>query len=121
MSFSYHSDYPMVYDIEYYFTTSSFANRELDETILKFTSGVKEIEWAIIRYSTSPEIVNNVLQVSIFKDSSNYWCLRIKGMDDNLYSSSQRWIIRMRLPQRQHPLLRLLHLQLQRVARSHQL
>ena len=86
----------MVYDIEYYFTTSSFANRELDETILKFTSGVKEIEWAIIRYSTSPEIVNNVLQVSIFKDSSDYWCLRIKGMDDNLYSSSQRWIIRMR-------------------------
>ena len=95
-SYSYHSHYPMVYDIEYSFSTSSFANRELDETILKFTSGVREIEWANIRYSTSPEIVNNVLEITIFKDNSNYWCLRIKGMDDGLYSSSQRWIIRMR-------------------------
>ena len=44
----------------------------------------------------SGEVEYLMMAHSIFKDSSNYWCLRIKGMDDNLYSSSQRWIIRMR-------------------------
>ena len=56
---------------------------------------MREIEWAIIRYN-SDDVLNNLLQMNIFRDSSNYWCLRITGMDDNIYSSSQPWTIRMR-------------------------
>lgn len=86
----------MTYDISYTFTVSSFTNRELDYTLLRFTSGIQSIERAYIRYSASPYIVNPVLQVKILKDSSNYWCLKITGMKDSTYSSSRSWIIRMR-------------------------
>ena len=40
--------------------------------------------------------MNPVLSVVIFKKSNNNWCLRISGMDDNVYSTSYKWIIRMR-------------------------
>ena len=93
-SYSYHSDYPMTYDIAYTFSRSSFPNRELDYTILKFTGGIRKIEEAYIRYGSSPYLVNTVIDVKIFKDGSNYWCLKIAGMDDSLYASS--WYIRMR-------------------------
>ena len=75
---------------------NSFNNRKIDQTILKFTGGVKSIEDVYVRYTQSPYVVNTLLQVNIFRDSSNYWCLRISGMDDNNYSTSQRWILRMR-------------------------
>lgn len=86
----------MTYDIEYFLYVNSLNNRKVDQTILKFTSGVSSIEEAYVRYTQSPYIVNPLLQIQIFRDSSNYWCLRISGMDDNLYSTSYRWIIRMR-------------------------
>lgn len=86
----------MTYDISYTFSVSSFNNRELDYTLLKFTNGVQSIERAYIRYSASPYIVNPVLQVKILKDSSNYWCLKITGMKDNAYNSAYSWIVRMR-------------------------
>ena len=86
----------MTYDIEYTFDKSSFANRQLDKTILKFTAGVASIEEAYVRYQLSPYIVNPLLDIKIFKDGSNYWCLKISGMDDNVYSTSYRWYVRMR-------------------------
>lgn len=86
----------MTYDIGYSFSLSSFANRFLDYTILKFTAGVSSIEKAYIRYSVSTGIVNPVLDVKIFRDSSNYWCLKITGMNENVYSSIYNWYIRMR-------------------------
>ena len=95
-SYDYHQNYPMTYDIEYTFDKSSFANRQLDKTILKFTAGVASIEEAYVRYQLSPYIVNPLLDIKIFKDGSNYWCLKISGMDDNVYSTSYRWYVRMR-------------------------
>jgi hypothetical protein len=51
----------MTYDISYSSALSSFANRFLDYTILKFTAGVRSIEKAYIKYSVSTGIVNPVL------------------------------------------------------------
>lgn len=84
----------MTYDIGYTFSLGSFSGRKLDYTLLKFTSGVQSIEKAYIRYSNSPYVVNSVLDVKILKDSSNYWCLKVTGMNDNIYSGT--WYIRMR-------------------------
>lgn len=87
----------MTYDIYYSFSVSSFANRQLSHTILKFTAGVRKIESAQIRYTQSPYLVNTVLSIKIYKDlTDNTWCLKITGMDNNLYSVSYNWIIRMR-------------------------
>ena len=88
-------NYPITYDIGYTYTLNSYAGRNLDYTLLKFTGGVQSIERAYIRYSASPYIVNSVLEVKILKDSSNSWCLKIMGMNDNLYSTGS-WSIRMR-------------------------
>ena len=95
-SYNYHQDYPMTYDITYSSTISSFSGRDLDYTILKFTSGVASIEEVYARYQASPNIINPLLSVKIFKDSDNDWCLKIKGLDDSLFSSSNSWFIRMR-------------------------
>ena len=95
-SYSYHQNYPMTYDIEYFSSKSSYSGRKLDHTILKFTAGVKSIEEAYVRYQQSPYIVNPLLDIKIFKDNSNYWCLKITGLDDSIYSPSYEWYIRMR-------------------------
>ena len=91
----YHTNYPITYDIGYSFSLNSFANRELDYTLLKFTSGVREIEEAYVRRANSPYIVNSVLDIKILKEGG-YWYLKISGMDDNYYSTSYNWYIRMR-------------------------
>ena len=49
-TFDYHQDFPMTYDIEYSFSKNSFSGRQLKETILEFTGGVKSIERAEMRY-----------------------------------------------------------------------
>lgn len=95
-SYAYHTNYQMTYDILFATTLNSYANRGLDNTILKFTAGVQSIERAYIRYGLTPFIVNPVLEVKIFKDVNNYWCLKITGMNDNIYSTSYSWYIRMR-------------------------
>lgn len=95
-SYSFHNGYPITYDIRYGFTLNSFTGRNLDYTILNFTAGVQSIEAAYIRYQQSPYIVNPVLAVKIFKDNYNCWCLKITGNNDNLYSTTYGWYIRMR-------------------------
>ena len=45
-SYNYHQKYPMTYDIEYFLNVNSLNNRKVDQTILKFTSGVSSIEEA---------------------------------------------------------------------------
>ena len=96
-SYAYHTGYPMTYDISYSTSLNSYSGRKLSHTILQFTSGVASIEKAYIRINTTtPGVVNPVLDVKIFKDTSNYWCLKITGMDDNTYSTSYAWSIRMR-------------------------
>lgn len=95
-SYAYHVAYPMTYDITFSTTQNSYSGRSLDYTIVKFTGGVQSIEKAYVRYGLSPYIVNLLLDIKIFKDSSNYWCLKISGMKDNAYSTSYLWYIRMR-------------------------
>lgn len=86
----------MTYDIEYTTSSSSYSGRKLDYTLLKFTGGVKSIEDVQIRHSQSPYIVNPVLQVKFYRDNSNYWCLKISGMDDASYNPSYHWKVRIR-------------------------
>jgi hypothetical protein len=95
-SYNYHSAYPVTYDITYSTTINSFAGRSLDYTILNFTSGIQSIQTAYIRYPISPFVVNPTMNIKIFKDSYNCWCLKITGMNDNTYSTSNSWTIRMR-------------------------
>lgn len=38
-----------------------------------------------------------MLDVKIFKDAYNCWCLKITGMNDNIYSTTYGWYIRMRM------------------------
>ena len=96
-SYSFHSNYPMTFDIRIDSTRNSFSGRSLSYTILKFTSGVRLIEEAEVRFEQSPYIVNPLLAIKIYKDpTDNKWCLKVTGMNDNVYSSTYDWIIRMR-------------------------
>lgn len=93
-NYDYHQGYPMTYNITFTSSASSYPNRQLSYTILKFTSGINKIDKVYPRFEQSPYIINPLLEVTFDKDTDGLWILNITGMGDSLYS--YRWYIVMR-------------------------
>lgn len=97
-NFNFHSYFPMTYEIYWNLAANSYANRNISYAIIYFTSGVRWIDAAWIRYAISPSYVNKVGNAKVGYDSSNsQWYVNVTGIMDSLTSATYNWYVRVRL------------------------
>lgn len=88
----------MTYEISWNIGASSYLNRNISYAIIYFTSGVRWIDAAWIRYAVSPFYVNKVGNPKVGYNSSNsQWYVNVTGITDSLVSSTYNWYVRVRL------------------------
>jgi hypothetical protein len=88
----------MTYEIYWNIAASSYTGRNISYAIIYFTSGVRWIDTAWMRYSTWPNYVNKVGNAKVGYDSSNsQWYVNVTGIMDSYTDASYHWFFRVRL------------------------
>ena len=88
----------MTYEIHLNIGASSYSGRNISYVIIYFTSGVRWIDAAWMRYAVSPSYVNKVGNPKVGYDSSvSQWYVNITGITDSIVHSSYHWYFRVRL------------------------
>lgn len=63
-----------------------------------FTSGVRWIDCAWLKYTVSPYYTNTVGNAKVGYDTSvNQWYVNITGVQDSIFSATYLWYARVRL------------------------
>lgn len=96
--FSFHSYYPMNYDFNWDLVSSNYAGRNISHILTYFTSGVRYVDAAWLRYQVSPSYTNTVGNVKVGYDTTaGKWYLNITGVMDSVWSATYLWYVRARI------------------------
>ena len=90
-----HQYYPLTYEFYHNIGANSYSGRNISHIIVYFTSGIKSLEHAWMRYYSS--VINKAGSVKIGYDTSrSQWYYNITGVKDSHFSASNHWYIRVR-------------------------
>lgn len=90
-----HQYYPLTYEFYFDVMANSYSGRNISHILFTFTSGVRWVEAAWLRYD--PTVINPTGNTQIGIDSSNQWYVKISGVQDSHFSASYHWYLRVRL------------------------
>ena len=90
-----HQYYPLTYEFYHNIGANSYSGRNISYIIVYFTSGVRWVESAWMRYYSS--VINRVGCVKVGVAANGQWYFNITGVQDSHFSASNHWYTRVRL------------------------